>query len=291
MDVLVVGALHHDVIVKATRLPELDETLKGQSVAYALGGKGGNQALASARHGAKTAFAGCVGADDAGRSMVLQLGEGGVDAARIAIHPTLASGMSVAIVTANGDYGAVIVSAANEAVKADSIALTAELKWLILQNEIMPQINLIVAQNAAKTGTKIILNAAPARVLDTELLAIVDILIVNRVEAKALGASLHSVKLTVIETRGGDGLNIGFADGRSMSIPAFKVQVVSTHGAGDCFVGALAARLCAGDALKEAALYASAAAALHVSSSAEACKKITPNDVFKLMGTRHAYGY
>jgi ribokinase len=290
MDILVVGALHHDVIVNAPRLPVLDETLKGESVTYALGGKGGNQALSAARHGAKTGFAGCIGADEAGQSMKAQLASGGVDVSQIVSHHTLASGMSVAIVTANGDYGAVIVSAANEAIVAEKIIVPTGLKWLILQNEVLPEINLAVAVKASKAGAKVILNAAPARALDAKLMELVDVLIVNRVEAKALGTAIFDSRGAVIETRGGEGLNLLTAGGTSEFIPAFKVPVASTHGAGDCFVGALAARLCIGDDLKSASLYASAAAALHVSSPTAARAKITPNDVFKLMENRLADG-
>ena len=291
MDVLVVGALHHDVIVNAPRLPELDETLKGSSVAYALGGKGGNQARAAARHGAKTAFAGRVGNDAAGQAMLLELAAGNVDTSQIDTDSVLASGMSVAIVTANGDYGAVIVSGANEAIDASGITLPQGLKWLILQNEVLPEINLAVAKRAAKMGVKIIYNAAPARAIDQHLMDLVNVLIVNRIEAKALGDTAFTINGTIIETRGGEGLNLLPAGGGSEFIPAFRVQVASTHGAGDCFVGALAARLCAGDGLKKAALYASAAAALHVSATALIRSKITPHDVFNLIGTRHAHGH
>ena len=291
MDVLVVGALHHDVIVNASRLPELDETLKGQSVAYALGGKGGNQALSAARHGARTAFAGAVGGDAAGHSMVTMLQAGGVETSQIRVDQTLPSGMSVAIVTANGDYGAVIVSAANDAMNAEPILIPAGLKWLILQNEVLPEINLTIAKKASKSGAKIILNAAPARELEVKLIELVDVLIVNRIEAKALGNTLFENQTTIIETRGGDGANLLPKGGGSAFIPAFKVPVVSTHGAGDCFVGALAARLCVDDDLNSATAYASAAAALHVSSSIRARADITPNDVFKLMESRHANGH
>ena len=290
MDILVVGALHHDVIVSAPRLPELDETLKGSSVAYALGGKGGNQALAAARHGAKTAFAGCIGDDESGRSMKAQLASGGVDVAGIATDHGLASGMSVAIVTENGDYGAVIVSGANEAIDASSITIPQGLKWLILQNEVLPEINLSVASKAAKAGAKIILNAAPARHIEPELMELVDVLIVNRVEAKALGESIFNNRCVVIETRGGDGAFICLLGAVPVHVPAFKMNVISTHGAGDCFVGALAGRLCAGETLEKAVIYASVAAALHVSALPENRAAVTPNDVFKLMESRHADG-
>ncbi|MGL4405598.1 MAG: PfkB family carbohydrate kinase, partial [Notoacmeibacter sp.] len=165
------------------------------------------------------------------------------------------------------------------------------LKWLILQNEILQEVNLAVANKASKAGAKIMLNAAPARDLDPEFLTLVDILIVNMVEAAAIKDVALNPLCTTIETRGGDGLHLWNSKGDQEFIPAFKVDVVSSHGAGDCFVGALAARLCAGDELKQAATYASAAAALHVSSNANARAAITQNDVFKLMETRHVDGH
>ena len=108
--VLVAGALHYDVIVDAPRMPALDETLPGTAVTYAFGGKGGNQAVAAARHGARTAFVGKVGDDGAGRFLTAVLDAAGIDRAQVATDPDHASGMSVAIVTETGDYGAVILA-------------------------------------------------------------------------------------------------------------------------------------------------------------------------------------
>jgi ribokinase len=154
--VLVVGALHHDVIVSAPRLPALDETLPGSAVTYALGGKGGNQALAAARHGAATAFAGRVGADEAGHTMVAQLAAGGVDTAQIIHDPAHASGMSVAIVTAGGEYAAVIVSAANRAVNADDIIVPEGTRVVVLQNEVSETVNVAVANKAERAGAMVL---------------------------------------------------------------------------------------------------------------------------------------
>ena len=83
MSLLVVGALHWDVVVRAPRLPELDETLRGQEVAYQFGGKGGNQAIAAAKAGAPVNFAGRIGADAAGKSMLKQLETAGVDVSQL----------------------------------------------------------------------------------------------------------------------------------------------------------------------------------------------------------------
>ena len=94
--VLVLGALHWDVIVRAPALPRLDETLIGRDVRYAFGGKGGNQAVAAAQMGARVAMAGRVGTDAAGQAMRAVLDQAGVDHQQVSTDPG-ASGMSVAI--------------------------------------------------------------------------------------------------------------------------------------------------------------------------------------------------
>lgn len=285
---LVFGALHHDVIVTAERLPALDETLPGTGVTYALGGKGGNQALAAARLGAFVAFAGRVGRDEAGAAMTAQLAAGGVDVSRIAVDATLASGMSVAIVTQGGDYGAVIVSAANGAIDGGSIALPHDCCLVLLQNEVPEGANLAVARKAAAAGARVVLNAAPARAVSRELLSLTDVLVVNRVEAEMIGRGLDDYAGTLIETRGGDGCILRSAGEDAHHVAAFPVSVVSTHGAGDCFTGALACRLAAGGDLDTAVRFAAAAAALHVSVPVERRAAVTDADVTRLSESRRA---
>ena len=289
--VLVVGALHHDVIVSAERLPALDETLPGTGVIYALGGKGGNQAVAAARLGAKVAFAGRVGQDDAGRSMTAQLAADGLDVSRIAIDARLASGMSVAIVTQVGDYGAVIVSGANMAIDGNAVTLPEDCDLVLLQNEVPETANLAVARKAVTVGARVILNAAPARPVSPELLALTDVLIVNRVEAEMIGRGLDGFDGTLIETRGGDGCLVRIPRAATRHLPAFQVDVVSTHGAGDCFTGALASRLTADGDLDRAIRFAVAAAALHVSTPVDRRAAISSNEVTLLLETRHADGH
>jgi ribokinase len=289
--VLVVGALHHDVIVTAPRLPGLDETLVGDGVTYALGGKGGNQALAAARHGADVFFAGRVGTDEAGRSMLAQLVAGGVDASQVTVDAERSSGMSVAILTANGEYGAVIVSAANSAIIGETVTLPDGCGIVVLQNEVPEAVNLAVARSAKDANARVILNAAPARTCTPELLALTDIVAVNRVEAEMMAHSLDAYCGTLIETRGAEGCLVRVGNVPTRHLPAFPVSVLSAHGAGDCFVGALAARLCNGDPLETAALYASAAAALHVSTPVGQRASVALEQVLHLMETRHADGH
>jgi ribokinase len=123
------------------------------------------------------------------------------------------------------------------------------------------------------------------------MIALADVIIVNRVESKMLGEALFEGRGAVIETRGADGLTVFPKGGGAVQIPAFPAAMVSAHGAGDCFTGALAARLAVGDSLDTAAFYAAAAAALHVAAPPERRLTITPHDVRRLMGARHADGH
>ena len=289
-EILVVGALHLDVIVTAPHLPARDETVIGSAVAYAFGGKGGNQAAAAARMGARTAMAGRVGRDGFAATVLAALDAAGVERAGVRSGDG-ATGMSAAMIDSAGDYAAVVVSGVNRDIRADEVDLPANLPVLILQNEIPEAVN---AALVARLGpaTTLILNAAPARAVSAAVLQRTDILIVNRVEAAMLtgqspedlnpDAAVRALTAlgpkSVIVTLGAEGVVAsGFA------APACKVKVISTHGAGDAFTGALAARIAAGDALPAACRFAQAAAALHVSTSPEARGAITPAQVQQML--------
>lgn len=279
IDVAVVGSLHLDIMVAAPRLPGRDETLMGSGWHYKCGGKGGNQAVAAARCGARTAFGGQTGQDDFGERLRANLVATGVDVTHVGIDAARGSGMSVAISEAGGEYGAVVVSGANLTIDASAVpqawAPLWEAKVLLLQNEIPEAVSLAAATAAQAKGAVIVLNAAPARTMSSDFLKLVDVLVVNRVEAEmlagtadmaaALGA-LHSPARDVVLTRGGDGLMLMMRDGRRVDIPALPVKLVSSHGAGDCFCGALAARLSAGDGIEAACRFATEAAGRFVST-------------------------
>lgn len=292
--ILVCGALHLDVVVTAPRLPALDETLVGQQVRYAMGGKGGNQAVAAARLGARVAFAGRVGSDAYGQQILATLGGAGVDTTAVK-RGAGASGMSVAIVQEGGEYGAVIVSAENLNIVADDIEIHSETRIVVLQNEVPEAVNLGLAVRARSLGVKVILNAAPARNLPAGLLANTDVLVVNRGEGHALlGQSLPPEQTcaglaqlgpaAVILTLGSEGLILS-ADGQIQRLPAHNVKMISSHGAGDAFIGALAAEWDRGATLRGAARFAAAAAACHVATPPEAQGKITQARVRGLMGS------
>jgi ribokinase len=290
MSVFVVGALHLDVIVTAPHLPRPDETVVGNNVDYRMGGKGGNQAIAAAKMGVPTAMAGCVGHDDFGQRLLADLVTGNVDSRQVMQRPG-ASGMSVAIVEAGGDYGAVIVSGVNRDIDPARITIPDSARVVLLQNEIPGPANLAIATASRAAGRMVILNAAPARITESDLLRQVDLLIVNRVEAADLlgrdDAGLDPVEAAralcrsvpnVILTLGGEGLVL-CQNGATSRMPAYKVRPISTHGAGDAFIGALAARLALEVPLAKATAFAQAAAALHVSTPVAERANITPQTV------------
>jgi ribokinase len=280
--VLTVGSLHYDVMVVADHLPQKDETVTGSHWYPKFGGKGGNQAVAAKLAGANSRMIGAVGEDAFGNFLREHLSAMGVQDQYIRTTPGTGSGISVAIQDRNGDYSATIVSGAN--LHIDSSLFHNKQIWtdvalLVLQNEIPEQVNLIAARAARSKGIRTVLNAAPFRKLSQEFSSLVDILVVNAVEAEMMGAgkvtSLRSaaeaaVRLstdfkTVIVTAGSTGLAACGTNNFLLQLPAEKVAVISSHGAGDAFVGTLAAKLVANATVEQGCRDASLAAAAHVS--------------------------
>jgi ribokinase len=278
--VVVVGSLHYDVMVEAPDRPRKGETMVGRRWWPKCGGKGGNQAVEAARAGAEVVMVGAVGPDNFGTALLENLARAKVDHRPVRVVAGAASGMSVAIIDDSGDYGAVIVSGSNLTLGPDTLPADAftGAGILILQNEIPEPANLAAARLARAAGARVLLNAAPARPLATALLALVDILIVNAIEAEMLGAApvvtledaaraaetLSRQAPTVIVTAGASGVAVHArtkVPGTAFTLPALPITPQSTHGAGDCFVGTLAAELAKGVAIKDAVSRANAAAA------------------------------
>ena len=283
--VTVFGSLHYDIMVDAPDRPRKGETVTGHAWHPKCGGKGGNQAVSVARAGMRAAMIGAVGDDDFGTALLTNLDRAGVDRRFVRVAPGAGSGMSVAIFDEGGDYGAVIVSGSNLTLGDKDIAAASDAvtqtSVLLLQNEVPEAANIAAARAVKAQGGRILLNAAPARKLSGELIALVDILVVNAIEAEFLaglavvetleGASQAARRLvdlcpTAIVTAGGEGVACCDRSGGAFALPAIPVKVVSTHGAGDEFVGALAAALARGEVMRAAVTAANAASALLVST-------------------------
>lgn len=284
--IVVTGSLHYDIMLQAHHRPEKGETVIGSGCHYKFGGKGGNQAVSAARAGAQVAFVGAVGADAHGVFLSDVLTANAIDISRLVTIEQVPSGMSVAISDADGDYGAVVVSNANNHIPESAFsdaALWQQTQLLILQNEVPESVNVLAAQQAHKHGVIVCLNAAPARMMSQELQSNIDILVVNGVEARDLSgidvtdlasARTATEKLcerfpAVVVTAGEYGVAFGLKGESASSLPAIPVELISTHGAGDCFVGVLCNALSQGENLAQACQRANEAAAAHVSRSAE----------------------
>ena len=279
--VVVVGSLHYDIFVEAPHRPAAGETVTGVRWFPKFGGKGGNQAVAAAKQDIQTSMVSAVGDDGFADFLLAGLQTGGVDTAHVSRAEDVGTGMSVAISDASGDYGAVIVSGSNLVI--DPRQLEMPKLWqgathLMLQNEIPEETNLVAARAARSRGVSVCLNAAPWRPMSDEFLSLVDILVVNALEAEAMcgvevndlataqeAATALSPRFThVVVTAGGDG--VAFASkADKFAVPGEKVKVISTHGAGDCFIGTFVARLAAGDRFSQALELANRAAARHIS--------------------------
>lgn len=281
--VLVVGSLHYDIMLNAPRLPRRDETVAGSRWWPKFGGKGGNQAVAVARAGVPCRMLGAVGDDGFAPLLRHGLRAAGVDDRFLQTIAATGSGMSVAIATPDGDYGAVIVSGANLSI--DPTALADDRLWhgvavLLLQNEVTPALDLAAAQAARARGLPVVLNAAPMRDLAPAFAALIDVLVVNAVEAEMLGggavtdlasaaraADLLATRFAaVVVTAGAAGLATCTTGSPGFTLAAERVTVHSSHGAGDVFTGTLAAALAKGMPLGTACQRGSTAAAAHVAA-------------------------
>lgn len=286
--VTVFGSLHYDIAVMGPSRPRKGETVTGTSWHPKSGGKGGNQAVSAARTGVATSMIGAVADDDFGRFLLANLERKGVDHTHVRRDASQSTGMSVAIFDDEGDYGAVIVSGSNLTLcEADVIAAREVLSrttLLVLQNEIPDAANVVAAKAAKRAGSRVLINAAPARVLSTDLQPLIDILVVNAIEAEMLagvpvvetleGALEAAKKLSamfpeVVVTAGGAGVAYASMDGAAIQIGAVKVHVESTHGAGDEFIGVLASDIASGSAMRNALVRANNAAAKLVGTKEE----------------------
>ena len=289
--ILVLGSLHLDIIVNSSRLPKPDETLLGDKVSYRFGGKGGNQALAAAKIDVQVFMAGRIGTDNFGKQIYDTLSNQNINLDGLKMVDE-ATGMSVALIGYDGIYSAVVVSGVNQTIELSEIAVPDDLTVLVLQNEINTDANFEIIKKVPKS-TFVILNAAPALTPNKDFFEGIDLLIVNQLEAKMLLNEEPSIfnnldalrKLQnlgpkeVIITLGADGYTGISKNGEIFSEPGIKVDVLSTHGAGDSFVGTLAAFICKGEPINIAAQYAQASSALHVKTPIDQREKILQADI------------
>ena len=267
--IVVAGSANMDLVGLAARLPRPGETVLGDDFVMSPGGKGANQAIAAARAGGDCVLLGAVGSDAFGVTITARLSGAGVDTARLRTSYGT-SGVAVIMVDHAGENTILVSPGANNSftgLSPEETAVIAAGDVLLCQQEI-PAATVTEAARAARAGgTRVILNAAPARELSAELLDNVDLLVVNQSEAETITGSdtgmdgLLALVPRAVLTLSGDGAWYADRDGRDERVPPFPVKVVDTTAAGDAFTGALAVAWGEGRDLVEAVRWANAAGA------------------------------
>ena len=263
-DVVVVGSANLDLVATLDHLPKPGETIVALGYAEHAGGKGVNQAVACARMGARTAFVGCVGNDDAGVFLRGVLENEGIDTTMLHVVD-MPTGRAFINVDSRGENEIVVVSGANTQVGIAQNPLQLPTSHVLLMQLEIPLETVAAALAAArKSGTMTVLNPAPYKALTVEILSLVDVIVPNETESVACGGTqslLASGVARVVTTLGEKGAVINTASSES-SIAPHKVIAVDTVGAGDAFIGALSAELARGATINDAASVGVVAGAL-----------------------------
>jgi ribokinase len=280
--VVVAGSINMDVVATAARHPNVGETVLGTDLRFLPGGKGANQAVAAARLGARTSLLGKVGEDAFGEALLEFLAGQGVDLSAVTRVGGTPTGTALIVVNEQSDNSIVVVPGANVtlvAVDVDRVELRPG-DVLVAQYEIpLPVVRAALAR-ARRAGATTILNPAPALETPAELLGLADVVVVNETELAFLTAGstnggsvggsvadlareLQGPGQVVIATLGPDGAVMLVGD-EEVRVAGRRVQAVDSTGAGDCFVGALAASLSSGTHIADAVRFANVAASLSV---------------------------
>ncbi|MDC6166141.1 ribokinase [Paucibacter sp. XJ19-41] len=284
--VVVVGSINMDMVSHSRRLPGPGETLMGEAFVMAPGGKGANQAVAAARLGAPVAFVSRVGTRQHGAELLAALAEEGIATSGVVADPAALPGVAVIMVASEGGENSIVyVPGSNAQLSAADVQTSAALlqsaKVVVAQLEVPVPAITQAFELARATGVTTILNAAPALPVGDALLALSNWLIVNETEAGQLAgmasgsvdeaaaaalALLQRGPQQVLVTLGAQGVLLCGAAG-VQHLPARVVKAVDTVGAGDTFVGGLAAGLAEGMSATDAVRLGQAAAAIAVSRS------------------------
>lgn len=293
--VLVVGSANLDLVVRVARPPAVGETLLGEAAGRFPGGKGLNQAIAAARCGARTALVASVGDDEAAEVLRAALVAAGV-APRLSVSAERPTGVAHILALPDGDNAIVVAAGANGVLApAAAVAEVAALAGdagdgtavVLAQLEVPVPVVEAALRAARDAGVVTVLNAAPAHPAAIGLLPAVDVLVVNETECAELGGvvALHAAGAAcVVVTLGADGVEVHRADRDRIAVPAIRVPVVDTTGAGDAFCGALVAALAGGLDIAAAAERGVAAGAIAVQHLGATTDAIVPSAIDRLVG-------
>jgi ribokinase len=285
--VLVIGAVNMDLVVAADRLPGPGETVVGPTIERHGGGKGANAAVAAARAGAEVRYCGAVGADDAGHAAIAELRAEGIDVLDVAVLEGVATGTALIVVDPDGENQIAVALGANAKVKPQAVeaAVARAAGWaqcVLVSTEIPAESIGAAVRSAAAHKLRCVLNPAPVCNGLEELLAFAPILTPNESELAGLiellgqkqqrGTSPEQMassiatltKAPVVVTLGRAGVLVVGVDREPTALPARKVEVRDTTGAGDTFNGVFTAALAEGHSVLPAARRGVVAASIAV---------------------------
>jgi ribokinase len=298
-DVLVIGSLNADLVVRAPRFPGPGETISGGDLLTIPGGKGANQAVAAARQGISVAMVGRVGKDNFAPFLIENLDVNNVSISHVA-RDNVASGTAIIIVDENGQNSIVLSPGANGKVTAQDVDFAPDAKILLLQFEIPMETVLHAAKRYKANGATVILNPAPASQIPDNLLASVDILVPNESELALLSgmpvtdeksaerAAQEILKRgvkTVIVTLGSKGALL-VTSTQVTQVDAYKVEVADTTAAGDAFIGGFASNFLESASLLAAVRYGCACGALATTKFGAQPSLPTKEEVKKFISLR-----
>ena len=284
---LVFGSINADFFLNVKSLPRPGETVLCPSYTFYPGGKGANQAVAAARLGAEVMFAGSVGKDPYGRQVLKSLRDVGINLNRVNYKGTT-TGIAFVVVEENGENQIVVASGANletcsNQIKDSDLSLCTH---IVLQLEVpIKEIEDIIFR-AKAAGCKIILNYAPANVIQPTAIECCDYLIMNEIEANSLFGQKKEVEEYAIKfserfdaeciiTLGPKGSLLATREGM-YKIDALKIEAIDTVGAGDMFVGAFSAGLFKGECTTSSLQRATVASGLACKFEGAQPSSVTP---------------
>lgn len=298
--IVVIGSTNTDMVIKSNELPKPGETVLGGKFQMIPGGKGANQAVAAATLDGEVTFVTKLGNDMFGKQAISNFEERGIDTQFIRTDENTPSGVALIMVDDKGENSISVALGANNELNSIDIVnaedVIANAAFVLIQLEIPVETVAHAIEIAAKHGTKVILNPAPARELSAEMLKNVAIITPNETETELLtgikvtdeqSAQKASIKLneigveTVIITMGSKGAYVYSADVNRL-VPSVKVEAVDTTAAGDTFNGALAVVLAEGTELIEAVDFANKAAACSVTKMGAQTSAPTRKEVYNL---------
>ncbi len=267
--ILVAGSANLDFVVRASHIPSPGETVLGRGFKTFAGGKGANQAIACARAGAVTTEILLALGDDAFAAHI----ESSLSSANVHLHtlrvPDHPTGTAFICVSDAAENAITVAPGANNCLRAAHLPSLNNVSHLLLQLEIPLETVTAYARSAREKGVTVVLNAAPMQKLPPELLALIDVLVVNQGELASLtdsrtsiAQSLRQIDIACVVVTLGESGAVARVNDEFFTQPGYRVDAIDTTAAGDTFCGVLVASLSREIDMQKALIQATAASAL-----------------------------